>query len=213
MVYFGRKLTDEQIEQIEQELTSFAKLGLANTFTAVNTFNENVVVLNDKLLRMGYTTGEIKLELGGLTSTQNGVVRAPRGDLILNGNTISVSNKKVVNLANPTGNNDAANKAYVDGKAVVNVEKGSITGWTKQLVSSSIGNKYYVSKTLADLGLENKKIVNIVIKENNTGKHIQFSYFNKTGTNEIIFNLFQFGDTADIITNLNSMVFIVSYMN
>ena len=51
----------------------------------------------------------------GSTSSNNFIIGADRGDIKLepNGN-VDVNNKKIVNVAAPTNNNDVANKQYVD---------------------------------------------------------------------------------------------------
>lgn len=42
-------LNTNDIEQIEQELNTFAKIGLPNTFTATNTFNESIDLANNNI--------------------------------------------------------------------------------------------------------------------------------------------------------------------
>ena len=55
----------------------------------------------------------------GSSTSDNFIIGADRGDIKLepNGN-VDVNNKKIVNVAAPTNNNDVANKQYVDNKAL-----------------------------------------------------------------------------------------------
>jgi len=91
-------------------------------------------VSNAKLTNSSVTIGSDSVSLGGTQTDLNGITSLDvdnitvdgntitstdsNGDLILDANgtgNIDVNSNKIINLATPTGDNDAANKAYVDG--------------------------------------------------------------------------------------------------
>lgn len=83
-----------------------------NTATNVNTQNK------------AGSTGAISIYTGSSSSADSGDVligsglaATTRGQVILDGSQVDVSNTKIVNVAAPTANNDAANKEYVDSVA------------------------------------------------------------------------------------------------
>ena len=51
----------------------------------------------------------------GIVGYSGAVVRSSNGSVTLDGTQVDVSSKRIVNVATPTSNTDAANKAYVDG--------------------------------------------------------------------------------------------------
>lgn len=112
-----KKVSDE-VEQIDQELNTFAKKGLENTFTAKNKFRDDLEILNDKSLKIGWDSNDVKIVLKGGDGNKNGEINAPQGDLKLwckDGNNILVSNKRIGLLGDATHELDATNKKYVDG--------------------------------------------------------------------------------------------------
>lgn len=119
MIHWSNELKKikEQIEQNEQEFEGVAKKGLANTFTAKNTFREDIELLQDKKLKMGWENNDIKLEFGAEFETKNAIINAPQGDLKISckdGNTINMSNRRISNVANPTNGTDALNRQTGD---------------------------------------------------------------------------------------------------
>lgn len=56
-------------------------------------------------------TGDVMFEAGAATS-------GTQGEIYLAGRRVNVNNTKIVNLATPTANTDAATKAYVDGASI-----------------------------------------------------------------------------------------------
>ena len=69
----------------------------------------------------------------GSSTSDNFIIGADRGVIKLEPNThVDTSNKKIINVADPTANQDAANKRYVDNK--VNTNTTSITNLNNEVV-------------------------------------------------------------------------------
>lgn len=134
---------------------------------------------------------------------------------------ISTPNKvdglTIKNLANPTQNNDATNKQYVDG-IVKYIEKAGGLSFTKQEISTVAGarvNKYYANINYSTINIPNgKHIISCYCKTiPSSGQHLVITFFPQYATNQCLIEIYQYNNTTDITTQLNGATYCFTYLN
>ena len=75
----------------------------------------------------------------GIVGYSGAVVRSSNGSVTLDGTQVDVSSKRIVNVATPTSNTDAANKAYVDSlKPKATKITLTVAGWDSTAKTQSV---------------------------------------------------------------------------
>ena len=130
------------------------------------TLNQNVDLISGKEYRIGNTQVLSRTKLGDTVTTANGLTSlgtlsslTVSGNITVGGNIvnagpltidaggdISVDSQKIVDVADPTADNDAANKGYVDAEIAKGQDIGfalDITGFTSPAAPTPGGNGPY----------------------------------------------------------------------
>lgn len=137
-----------------------------------------------------------------------------------NTSTISAPNTSnglaIKNLKNPTENNDATNKQYVDNRVKL-IEKSGFS-FTRQVINSNAGNqvvKYYASMNYSTIGIgNNSQILSCYSKSIPAqGQHLVITFFGEYNTDTLLIEIYQYASNTDITNNLNSAVFRIGYIN
>lgn len=207
--------TNEKIEQIEQELQTFAKLGLANNFTAKNTFRDEVIILGDKSLKLGWEDNDIKFEIYQETLTKNIILKALQGDLKLEAgpsNNILVSNKRIGTVADPNHELDAANKRYVDSKIGYREVAGGFR-FNRQVIEANKVTKYYASRTYTNMNLPSSaKVISCNLKTiPASGEHLVLTFFTAQPSGQITIEVYQYNSNSDITSQLQNATYCLSW--
>lgn len=127
-----------------------------------------------------------------------------------------VNGLTIRNLANPTQNNDATNKQYVDNRVKL-IEKSGFS-FTRQVINNNAGNqvvKYYASMNYSTIGIgNNSQILSCYSKSIPAqGQHLVITFFGEYNTDTLLIEIYQYASNADITNNLNSAVFRIGYIN
>jgi len=98
---------------------SFAGLAATQTFTNKTLTSPAINTATIEGGTIGNTTPATIIKVDNISLNGNTITSTDsNGDLVLDANgtgNVDVNSNKIINLATPTGDNDAANKAYVDG--------------------------------------------------------------------------------------------------
>lgn len=112
-----------QVNNLQAQHANFATLNTEQTITAKKTLNlaNEVMAIRtsgNEAKFFGFYNGNTRTGVIGAPSISNTdmLVSAENGNLNLSGNAIACDNKRVINVAQPTSNNDATTKVYVDNK-------------------------------------------------------------------------------------------------
>lgn len=115
-----------------------------------------------------------------------------------------------ITVPNPTQNNQATNKSYVDSR-VVFVTKNNLT-FHRQTINTTAGNqvtKYYSdSIPYANIATGCTNIISIACSDIPvSGEHLVITYFPKRLGNNALIEVYQYASNTDITNNLHSANF------
>lgn len=113
-------------------------------------------------------------------------------------------------VPNPTANNQATNKSYVDSR-VVFIEKNNFT-FHRQQINTTAGNqvtKYYTdSIPYANIAAGCSGIISIACSDIPvSAQHLVITYFPKRLGNNALIEVYQYNSDTDITNNLHSANF------
>ena len=214
-------------QYVDNAINGCAKLASANTFTQINTFN-NQANFKSKIELKKTNNNGVYIDNFDYASENYSAIKFFKGST--NALQIEVNNDTNVatisypshsininNLANPTNNDNAANKGYVDG-IVKYVEKVGGLSFTRQELNRTQGQqvtKYYAIINYSDIPIPNgKHIISCYSKTiPASGAHLVITFFPVWSANQCLIEMYQYNDSTDIHTQLNNATYCFTYLN
>ena len=120
----------------------------------------------------------------------------------------------MLEISDPTTNNHAANKQYVDNRIKYVEKVGGLSFNRDNPIIENKICKYWARVNYSDLGIPNgKTIISCNIAKPADSRHLSLSFFPKNGTNQCLIEIFQYNETSDIRTQLNGLTYCFTYIN
>lgn len=218
--------TSEDIEQIEQELRTFAKIGLENTFTAKNNFDNETHFRNKVLFEGRGSHANKKVELSNFDYEGNNFtaikfqIDSTNKLQIQTNNTNGKSfistggsnDLSISNLEAPTQPHNATNKQYVDNRTQYKEVVGGFQ-FTRQVIEEGKVTKYWAKRSYQNMQIPTTaKIVSCYSKGiPASGQHLVITFFPLPEANHCLIEIYQYASATDIKTNLDSNTYCFSY--
>lgn len=183
----------------------YAKLASANTFTTTNTFNgttnfHNRIDFKNTTNNNGFFIENFDYNRENYTAlkfTKNPSAAVLIFEVNYNQNTATISSPTtnnhlyINNLANPTGPNSAANKAYVDSRTTTYKWEGTVGNGTTQNLETISWDKHIIGAVVFRKRSDNQwfcinnNMTQQLYRDNGTG---QFKLYGNTATGSPSFN-------------------------
>lgn len=210
-------------QYVDNAITGCAKLASANTFTQINTFNNESKFKRKIELKNTSSNNGVYIDNFDYGSENYSAVKFFKGstntlqiEVNNNTNTATLSYPgtnngiHIQNVANPTNDDNVANKKYVDSK-VVFVTKNNLS-FTRQPINTTAGQqvtKYYTNSIpYTDIATGCTGIISIACSDIPAqGEHLVITYFPKRLGNNALIEIYQYNSSANITTNLQSANF------
>lgn len=211
MVYFSKK----------QAASGSATISGNNTFTGVNTFNEdtnfnNTINFKNPSNNNGAFLDNFVYNQNNLTAlkfVKNNTTALMILEVNNDNSTATISspstnnNLAIKNLKNPTENNDATNKAYVDSR-VVFVDKNSLTFHRQEIEANKIYKYYTDAIPYRDILQGCTGVISVACSDIPvSAQHLVITYFPKRQGNNVLIEIYQYNSNTDITNNLHSANF------
>lgn len=159
IVDLGNRTTNLETNSLSKTTTTPQTIASQITFTQTDMVLKFNSGTNNSAYLAGYKSGNQRVWYfgKGSSTSDNFIIGADRGVIKLEPSThVDVSNKKIINVADPTANKDAATKAYVDNQ--VNTNTTNITTIRNNyLDKTATGNQQIAASSLY---VQNQLVVN-----------------------------------------------------
>ena len=208
------------IAEKTKDIQNAVKLNSNNTFTGTNTFNgvtnfHNAIYFKNTTNNNGAFLQNFDYNSENYTAlkfTKNPSAAVLIFEVNYDRNTATISSPTtnnhlyINNLANPTSDNQAANKAYVDTR-VFFLTKNNIT-FTRQTINTTAGNqvtKYYSNNIPYSGILPNcTNVISVTCSDIPvSGEHLVITWFPKRSGNNVLIEIYQYGSNNDIKSQLD----------
>ena len=205
---------------VDNAINGCAKLATANTFTQINTFNNESKFKRKIELKNTSSNNGVYIDNFDYGSENYSAVKFFKGstntlqiEVNNNTNTATLSYPgtnngiHIQNVANPTNDDNVANKRYVDSK-VVFIDKTNLS-FTRQEIEANKTYKYYTNAiSYSSIATGCTGVISVACSDiPASGEHLVITYFPKILGNNVLIEIYQYNSSNNITTQLQQAHF------